>query len=169
MFVLVGGWPASGKTTLARALAPELGLPHLSKDEVKEALMDSLGAPATVAESQRLGRAAVTAVLRVAAGCPGAVVDSTWFPYAEALVRALPGPCVELRCQVPLEVARQRYGDRVRDPRHLDAQRTEEELWGEEVAPLGVGPLVTVDTTGPLDVPALAAELRRLVGAHPVG
>ena len=45
-FVLVGGWPASGKTTLARALATELGTAYLSKDEVKEALMDHVGAPA---------------------------------------------------------------------------------------------------------------------------
>jgi cytidylate kinase len=27
-FVLVGGWPGSGTTTLTRALAPELALPY---------------------------------------------------------------------------------------------------------------------------------------------
>ena len=64
--MLVGGWPASGKTTLARGLAAELGTSYLSKDEVKEALMDALGTPATVEESRRLGMAAVHAVLRVA-------------------------------------------------------------------------------------------------------
>src|SRR5262249_62157936 len=52
LFVLVAGWPGSGKSTLAAALAPELGLPLLAKDEIKEALMDALGAPATVADSQ---------------------------------------------------------------------------------------------------------------------
>ena len=82
LFVLVAGWPGSGKSTLAAALAPELGLPLLAKDEIKEALMDALGAPATVADSQRLGRAAVLAMLRAARGCPGAVLDSTWFDYA---------------------------------------------------------------------------------------
>ncbi len=76
--MLVGGWPASGKTTLARALAGELALPYLGKDEVKESLMDVLGAPPDVGASQRLGRAAVHAVLRVARDCPGAVIDSTW-------------------------------------------------------------------------------------------
>jgi predicted kinase len=39
-FVLVGGWPGSGKATLARALACDLGVPYLSKDVVKEALMN---------------------------------------------------------------------------------------------------------------------------------
>ena len=56
--------PASGKATPARALAQELGIAYLSKDEVKEALMDALGAPETVEQSRGLGAAAVTAVLR---------------------------------------------------------------------------------------------------------
>ena len=75
-FVLVAGWPAAGKSTLARALAAELGLPLLAKDEIKEALMDGLGYPATVAQSRRLGRAATAPTLRVAQGCrPGAVLE----------------------------------------------------------------------------------------------
>jgi dephospho-CoA kinase len=63
-FVLVAGWPASGKSALAAALAAELGLPLLAKDEIKEALMEVLGRPETVAASQRLGKAAVLAMLR---------------------------------------------------------------------------------------------------------
>jgi len=80
LFVLVGGWPAAGKTTLARALAVQLGIAYLSKDEVKEALMDEVGAPVSVEESRKLGVAAVVAVLRAARGCPAAVIDSTWYP-----------------------------------------------------------------------------------------
>jgi predicted kinase len=159
-FVLVGGWPASGKSTLSRALAAELGIAYLAKDEVKEALTDQLGAPASVAESQRLGAAAVAAVLRVAQGCPGAVVDSTWYPYSLALVRQLPGPFVEVRCRLDVQLARERYRSRHRDERHLDDRRTEQELWGAEVEPLGVGPLIEVDTTGPVDVVALAGRVR---------
>lgn len=163
MFVLVGGWPGSGKTTLATALGPWLGLPVLAKDEVKEALADELGRPGTVSESRRLGRAAVLAVLRIARRCPGAVVDSTWFDYTRPLVAALPGPVVELRCVVPVEVARSRYYARAagRHAGHLDLERDEAELWGEPVRPLGVGPVVEVDTTVPLDIPAIAAALRR--------
>ena len=165
VFVLVGGWPASGKTTLARALATELDLAHLSKDAVKEALMDELGAPATVEESHRLGAAAVRVLLEVARGCPGAVLDSTWFPYTAEPVRRLPGTLVEVRCLVARDVARRRYRNRVRDHRHLDVLRSEDELWGRPVAPLGVGPLVEVDTGARVDVPAVAARIRSLARA----
>jgi hypothetical protein len=57
-FVLVAGWPGSAKSTLAAALASELGLPLPTKDEIKEALMEGLGRPGTAAAPQRLGRAA---------------------------------------------------------------------------------------------------------------
>lgn len=163
MFVLVGGWPASGKTTLARALAAELGVAYLAKDDVKEALTDALGAPATVADSRRLGRAAVHAVLRLAQGCPSAVIDSTWYPYSLPLVRQLSGPRVEIRCRAPIEVVRERYATRMRDERHLDTARTDQELWGEEVLPLGVGPLIEVDTSTPVDVRDVAERVRGLV------
>ena len=164
-FVLVGGWPGSGKTTLSRSLAAELEVSLLSKDAVKEALMDALGAPSDVEESRRVGRAAVFAVLAAARGCPGAVIDSTWYPYAEQLVRELPGPVVEVRCRVPLAVAQDRYRRRTTDVRHLDDLRAPAELWGEEVAPLGLGPVLEVDTSGPVDVRELAASCRVLLGA----
>lgn len=161
LFVLVGGWPASGKSTLARALAAELALPLLAKDEIKEALMDGLGRPETVSESRRLGRAAVLAMLRVAHDCPAAVLDSTWFDYAAPLVRTLPGRTVEVRCIVPVELARERYRARSthRHAGHLDADRDEGELWGTPVPPLGVGPVIDVATSAPVDVAALAAKV----------
>lgn len=160
----MGGWPGSGKTTLSRALAVELGVPHLAKDEVKEALMDALGAPRDVETSRMLGRAAVHAVMAVAARCPGSIVDSTWFPYVRPLAAALPGPVVEVRCVVPVAVARERYHRRVRDPRHLDVLRDEEELWGSEVVSLGLGSVLAVDTSGTVDLPALAGSVRAALG-----
>jgi predicted kinase len=166
-FVLVGGWPPAGKTTLARALASELQIAYLSKDEVKEALMDALGAPSTVEESRDLGRAAVAATLRAARGCRPAVIDSTWFPASLPLVRELHGPFVEIRCRAPIDVVRRRYLVRVRDDRHLDHLRTEDELWGRDVAPLGVGPLLEVATAQSVDIAEIGKQVRFLLeSAH---
>jgi predicted kinase len=161
--VLVGGWPGAGKSTLARALAAELVVPLLAKDEIKEALADSLGQPADVEASRRLGRAAVRAMLAVARRCPDAVLDSTWFDDARPFVEALPGPLVEVRCIVDRDVARGRYLARAvqRHAGHLDRERSEDELWRRPVPPLGVGPLVEVETGGPVDVAALARRIRK--------
>ena len=158
LFVLVVGLPGSGKSTLAAALAGEMRLPLLAKDEIKEALMDGLGRPQTVAESQRLGRAAVLAMLRVARQCPGAVLDSTWFDYAIPIARTLPGRLVEVHCIVPAEVARSRYRARIgqRHAGHLDQARTEQELWGTLPRPLGLGPVLNIDTSGEVDIAGLA-------------
>ena len=71
------GRPGSGTSTLAAALAAEPGLPLPARDEIKEALVEGLGRPETAAASQRLGRAAVLAMLRTARTCPGAMLDST--------------------------------------------------------------------------------------------
>lgn len=161
LFVLVAGWPGSGKSTLAAALAPRLGLPLLAKDEIKEALMDALGQPRTVAGSQQLGRAAVLAMLQVARRCPGAVLDSTWFDYALPAARALPGRLVELHCTLPREVAKARYQARAtrRHAGHLDAMRSDKELWAEPPRSLGLGPVIQVDTSGEIDMDHLVTTL----------
>ena len=89
MFVMISGPPGSGKSTLSRPIADELRVPLIAKDAIKEALMDVLGYPASIEESRVLGRAAVMAMLNVAASSRrGAVLDSTFFPYAFARLRS---------------------------------------------------------------------------------
>lgn len=164
MYVVVSGPPGSGKTTLARPLAAALGLPVVAKDTIKEALADALGA-ASVEESRRLGGAAVAVLLAVAAESPaGAVLDCNFRrSFAAAELARLPGPVVEVFCRCPQEVAAERYRSRTRHAVHFDADRTPEDLWHPEVAqPVAGGwPVVEVDTTGPVDVAALAAEVAR--------
>lgn len=165
-FVLVCGWPGSGKSTLALALATELRVPLLAKDEITEALMDGLGPPSGVADSRWLGRAAVLAMLRIAHRCPAAVLDSTWHDYALPLARSLAGQFAEVHCTVPLELAKARYQARAgaRPSGHHDFERTEEELWGTPTGPLGLGPAIDVDTSVPVDIPQLAAAVSRVLG-----
>jgi predicted kinase len=167
-FVLVAGWPGSGKSTLAAALAAELSLPLLAKDEIKEALMEGLGRPGTVASSRRLGKVAVLVMLRAARTCPGAVLDSTWFDYALPLARALPGRLIEVHCTVPVELAMARYRARSghRHAGHLDGARSDEELWGEPSRPPGLGPVVAVGTSRPVDVAGLAATIAQVLAGR---
>ena len=162
IFVLVAGPPGSGKTTLARPLAFKLGLPLLAKDAIKEALMDALGTPVTVEDSRDLGRAAVRAMLAVARTCPGAILESPFYPESVPDLKALPGRIVEIRCSCPRELALTRYRARSaeRHPGHLDTQRTDEELWSDELlGPLGVGPLIEVDTSGEVDIDSLCRQV----------
>jgi len=43
MIILIQGSPGSGKTTLASKLSKELGILHISKDDLKETFFDSVG------------------------------------------------------------------------------------------------------------------------------
>ena len=166
MFVLVAGPPGSGKSTLAAPLASELRLPLLAKDAIKDALIEVLGAPTTVEDSRELGRASVMAMLTVAKTSPGAVLDSTFYPYTLPHLRALPGQLIEIRCVCPRRVVEARYQARGRSRAkcHFDAERPAEELWNEHhLTPTGLGPLIEVDTTDQVDAAAVAARVRSAV------
>jgi predicted kinase len=166
MFVMVSGPPGSGKSTLASPLATHLGLPLIAKDAIKEALMDVLGYPQTIEESQVLGRAAVMAMLTVARSAhTGAVLDSTFLPYAFPVLTSLPGRLVEVHCRCARSIVAARYLARGRDRHagHLDAERTAEELWNERnTNPTGIAPCIVVDTSGEVDVAELVDRIGRL-------
>ena len=52
--ILVGGIPASGKTTYARHIAGKLGIPFISKDAIKENLYEALLWDTSVRENSKL-------------------------------------------------------------------------------------------------------------------
>ena len=166
MFVLVAGPPGSGKSTLAAPLASELALPLLAKDAIKDALIEVLGAPATVDDSREFGRASVMAMLTVARTSPGAVLDSTFYPYTLPHLRALPGQLIEIRCVCPRPVVEARYRARSgsRATGYFDSERPAEELWNEHhLTPTGLAPVIEVDTTDQVDVSWVAARVRSAV------
>jgi hypothetical protein len=97
LFVVVSGPPASGKSTVAPALARQLGLPLVAKDTIKDALVSVLPVP-DVEASRQLGRGAVAAMLAVAAESPiGAVIESNLYrSVAVDSLGRLPGALVEV-------------------------------------------------------------------------
>ena len=169
VFVLVSGPPASGKSTLAPLLAERLSLPLVAKDTIKDAFMSVMTVP-DVKASRQLGRAAVAAMLAVAAQSPiGAVIESNFHrSVARAELQRLPGRIVEVFCRCDAEVAHGRYQARVgtRQGGHFDEVRRREELWNGEVCePVAGGwPVLEVDTNKPVDVAAVVAFIRGVTG-----
>jgi predicted kinase len=168
VFVVVSGPPASGKSTLAPVLARELGLPLVAKDTIKEALMSVLPVP-DVESSRQLGRAAIAAMLAVAAeSSGGAVIDCNLRrSLATETVSRLPGLVIEVFCRCDRAVAKDRYTARAgsRHAGHFDGMRRPDELWDEAVTEPAPGgwPVLEVDTNHPVDLAEVLSFVRTTV------
>jgi len=158
--VIVSGLPGSGKSTLARRLAPALGLPLLDKDDVLEALFDSLGI-GDAAWRTRLSRSADEVLRRLATQMEGAVLASWWrHPKAEGesgtpieWLSSLPAKRVEVYCACEPRIAAERFLGRTRHAGHLDGTKDREGLAAEferlaTLGPLGLGMVVRASTDG---------------------
>lgn len=155
--VLVNGVPASGKSTLARALAARLEVPILELDVIKEVLFEELGhRNADRTWGRALGRASLESIWALLAGFPGdsTVVVEAWFrlPPHDHVVRGLERAgidrWVEIWCHADTEVLVARYSRRARHPGHPAAEDYLEEL--KELAavarPMDLSPCLSVDT-----------------------
>jgi len=164
--VYVSGAPGTGKSTLAGPLAAQLGYALLGKDIIKETLHGVLGPPdLDRARSRELGAASMELLWALAARSPQVLIEANFRPYSDYerdRLTALGGVQVEVHCTCAPELAVARYNARPRHPVHVQTTITPDYLTGFD-RPVGIGSLVTVDTTAPVDVPTLAAQLRLLL------
>jgi glucokinase len=167
--VVVSGLPASGKTTLSRSLATELGFVHVWRDGLKVPLRPMTDA--VPAESfdvvglamNELVNSIVSAVLDAGTG---AVVDSNFNreDQADALRRLVAERrprCFEICLWGDADVLTQRFIDRADPPLTQDLRPYFETVLHRERRPvLDTAVLVEVDTT---DFSRLAATQRTLI------
>lgn len=153
--VMVNGIPASGKSSIARALSQATGWPVLSVDGIKEPFMqqfEQLDRPL----NRRLGIASYQAIWSVIAAAPQGctfIVDA-WFGFQpkESLVNYLQQANVrslaEIWCQLPGELAAQRYAARLGDrlPGHPGAEYIPELIaLAERAGPMQLSPVYIAD------------------------
>jgi glucokinase len=154
--VLVNGVPASGKSTVARAVADATGWPLLTLDTVKEAFFARLGT-GDRDYSRLLGRASYEAIFALVNDFPGGatVVVDAWFGFqpveilARLLARAGITQAAELWCHAPADIVGARYAARLatRSAGHLGAGYVPELIdLAKRARPLGIFPVYDIDT-----------------------
>jgi predicted kinase len=177
LLVVVTGPPASGKSRVARALARELEIPFLSKDEFKERLYEVFGSDGDVEE--RVERASLAILFSVAGSELDAgvsvMVESNFDAESDVepvrdLERERDLRLVQIHCGGPTDRIVEHFAERSaggkRHPGHDDDPEDAEEvrrkldagLWD----PLGLpGELISIDVvSGDVDHAQLARRVR---------
>ena len=104
---------------------------------------------------------------RRAARYPAFVAEAWWFrprdlEFAlEGLETAGVSTVIEVWCEAPAALARERFERRIRSAVHAILGNADDiwAEWGEEAEPLGVWPVIPVDTTVPVDIAALRSRV----------
>ena len=157
--VFVNGVPASGKSTVARAISAATGWPLLALDTIKEALFEDIG-PGDRDHNRMLGRASYRAIFALIAEFPADshVVIDAWFGFQPRvslnahIARSGLERIAEIWCRAPPEIIGARYAARVseRSVGHLGLGYVPELIdLANRAMPLGAFPLLEIDTTQP--------------------
>lgn len=169
--VMVNGVPASGKSSVASALAAATGWPILTLDTIKNPFLAALP-PGDRAFNRMLGRASYAAIFDLIANAPSGstfIVDA-WFGFQpldvlqNGLARAGVTDLAEIWCHAPPQTVGDRYAARLsqRLPGHPGADYVPELIALSGTAkPTGFAPCLDIDTTQALDIPGLTEWLHR--------
>ncbi|NIG17219.1 ATP-binding protein [Pantoea sp. Al-1710] len=178
--VLVNGIPASGKSTLTRAMAEQFGFPVLTLDSLKEPFMASF-APVDRLRNRQLGCAAYQAIWKVVGQAPNCCVYliDAWFGFQpkevlqQGLQQAGITRVLELWLSITPDEAVARYQSRLTDriPGHPGAEYLPElRKLAETAQPMALGPVLQLDAADPDEAAAsawLQRQLRLPVSAQP--
>jgi len=173
--IVMTGLPASGKTSIGRVLAGELGWPCLDKDDFLEALYDQQ--PVTDMSIRRQLSQQSDELFRDAAKAHSQVVlISHWAPSdgdgstgtPADWITGLFEQVIELHCSCPAPVAAARFAARDRHPGYLDKLRNaaEIETWLQALEtgyPLGLGEVIGVPTDQAYDAAGLLRQVQDLL------
>lgn len=178
--ILVNGVPASGKSTVAQALAQHFGLPYLAIDGIKEPFMSRLD-NVDRGLNRRLGCAAYEAIWSIVAQAPDCctyVIDA-WFGFQprEQLRHYLREAGVtqplEVWNQISGELAAKRYASRIgqRPKGHPGAEYLPElRALAERAAPMAIGPVIRVEQAQPLELGRIVDSLAEYgIGGDNIG
>ena len=174
---MVSGLPGSGKTTIARRLAADLGLPLIDKDDILDRLFASKGV-GDAAWRRTLSRESDRILQEEARLSTGAILVSFWrlpgMPSDSGTpVDWLGDPSyhlVNVHCVCSPEIAAERFAQRRRHPGHLDDVRSHADLVASlealnRLAALDLGPRIEVDTTRELVLKDVERQVRALLAA----
>ena len=170
-FVVCSGLPGSGKSTIARTLAPLMKLMLVDKDDILERLFESRGI-GDAAWRRQISRESDAILRSTVESSDGAIVSSFW--HVDGMdadsgtptdwLRALSTTIVNVHCECPPAIAADRFLRRARHPGHLDGARTARDVLASIQAlapygPLAIGEPVVVDTTHPVPFDGLLSEV----------
>jgi adenylate kinase family enzyme len=177
--LIVSGIPASGKSTIARALSKALGLEMWDKDEILEDLFNKKG----VGDAQwrtALSRTADEILRERTHQSESSIIVSWWRHPASTSASGtstewlsdLPGSLIEVNCVCDPSIAAKRFQSRIRHSGHLDQFKSYADLEASfkvhaGLGPLGIGRLVEVNTEENVKLADVLSRINSLSAQDP--